>query len=47
MSWNVIGETKRDEPAEGLFKSVAEEEIFADIRATLTNLGITFRMDLQ
>jgi len=36
------GESKREEPAEGLFKSVAEEEIFADIRTTLTNLGITF-----
>ncbi len=36
------GESKRHEPAEGLFKSVAEEEIFADIRATLASLGITF-----
>ncbi|MBP1658364.1 MAG: argS [Bacteroidetes bacterium] len=36
------GESKRQEPAEGLFKSVAEEVIFADIRATLNSLGITF-----
>jgi arginyl-tRNA synthetase len=36
------GDGKRQEPAEGLFKAIAEEEIFADIRGTLTRLGITF-----
>ncbi len=36
------GDTKRDEPAEGLFKAVAEAEIFADIRKTLSSLGIAF-----
>ena len=36
------GDSKRSEPAEGLFKAVAEEEIFADIRKTLGSIGITF-----
>lgn len=36
------GDGKRAEPAEGLFKAVAEEEIFADIRKTLASIGITF-----
>jgi arginyl-tRNA synthetase len=35
-------DSKRAEPAEGLFKAVAEEEIFADIRKTLGSIGITF-----
>jgi arginyl-tRNA synthetase len=36
------GDSRRAEPAEGLFKAVAEEEIFADIRKTLGSIGITF-----
>lgn len=36
------GDSKRAEPAERLFKAVAEEEIFADIRKTLGSIGITF-----
>jgi arginyl-tRNA synthetase len=37
------GEGLREEPAEGRFKRAAEEEIFADIRRTLSSLGIVFR----
>lgn len=37
------GDSKRAEPAEGLFKAVAEEEIFADIRKTLASIGIAFK----
>ena len=35
-------ETLRSEPAEGLFKSQAEQEIFEDIKKTLKALGIAF-----
>jgi arginyl-tRNA synthetase len=37
------GDELRQEPAEGFFKSIAEEEIFADIRKTLESLGIVFQ----
>jgi arginyl-tRNA synthetase len=37
------GESLREEPAEGYFKTIAEEEIFADIRKTLEGLGIVFK----
>jgi arginyl-tRNA synthetase len=36
------GETKRNEPAEGLFKQQAEDEIFNDIKKTLNRLGFAF-----
>jgi arginyl-tRNA synthetase len=36
------GEDLGDEPAEGTFRSVAEETIFADIHKTLHAMGITF-----
>jgi arginyl-tRNA synthetase len=36
------GDSLRDEPAEGVFKEVAEREIFADIRKTLKSIGIEF-----
>ncbi len=32
----------KNEPAEGIFKQQAEQEIFDDIKKTLTRLGITF-----
>jgi arginyl-tRNA synthetase len=37
------GESLRNEPAEGYFKTIAEEEIFADIRKTLKTLGVIFK----
>jgi arginyl-tRNA synthetase len=37
------GDTLRTEGAEGLFKERAEQEIFADIRQTLQNLGVEFQ----
>ncbi len=37
------GDGLRQEPAEGFFKSIAEEEIFADIRKTLESIGIVFQ----
>ena len=37
------GDGLRAEPAEGYFKTIAEEEIFADIRKTLHALGIVFK----
>jgi len=37
------GDTLRNEPAEGFFKAIAEDEIFADIRKTLQSLGIVFQ----
>ncbi len=37
------GETLRQEPAEGVFKETAVEEIFADIRKTLGSLDIAFQ----
>jgi arginyl-tRNA synthetase len=37
------GDGLRAEPAEGYFKTIAEEEIFADIRKTLHSLGIAFK----
>jgi arginyl-tRNA synthetase len=38
-----FGDNLRDEPAEGKFKETAEREIFADIRKSLTSLGIEFQ----
>jgi arginyl-tRNA synthetase len=38
-----FGDTLRNEPAEGKFKEKAEQEIFADIKATLKSLGIEFQ----
>jgi arginyl-tRNA synthetase len=37
------GDSLRAEPAEGFFKAIAEEEIFADIKKTLNALGIVFK----
>ena len=37
------GDTLRAEPAEGVFKETAVQEIFADIRRTLTSLDIEFQ----
>jgi arginyl-tRNA synthetase len=37
------GESLRNESAEGYFKTIAEEEIFADIRKTLKTLGVVFK----
>ncbi len=37
------GESLRQEPAEGVFKETAVEEIFADIRRTLKSLDIEFQ----
>ncbi|HEV8537898.1 MAG TPA: arginine--tRNA ligase [Bacteroidota bacterium] len=36
------GDTKKNEPAEGLFKQRAEEEIFDDIKQTCKRLGVLF-----
>jgi arginyl-tRNA synthetase len=37
------GDALRTESAEGYFKTIAEEEIFADIRKTLKSLGVVFK----
>jgi arginyl-tRNA synthetase len=37
------GDALRSEPAEGKFKETAEREIFADIRKTLSSIGIEFQ----
>lgn len=37
-----FGDKLRDEPAEGIFKQRAEQEIFEDIKNTLKRLGIEF-----
>jgi arginyl-tRNA synthetase len=38
--FNEFGDKLKDEDAEGLFKEVAEREIFKDIKKTLDNLGV-------
>lgn len=38
--FNKFGDKLKDEAAEGLFKEVAEREIFKDIKKTLDNLGV-------
>ena len=37
-----FGDKYRDEPAEGIFKQRAEQEIFEDVKKTLQSLGIKF-----
>lgn len=37
-----FGDSLREEPAEGKFKTKAEQEIFADIEKTLVSIGIKF-----
>ncbi len=37
-----LGDTLRNEPAEGKFKEQAEREIFDDIKKTLRSVGVTF-----
>jgi arginyl-tRNA synthetase len=38
------GDSLKDEPAEGKFKTKAEQEIFADIERTLNSIGIKFAL---
>lgn len=39
-----FGDSLREEPAEGKFKTRAEQEIFADIEKTLSSIGIKFAL---